>query len=167
MNQQLQHEAPPVLGDEGQSIPPTIEPPPRPSRRNSVRNTVAIIFAAAVVMPSVIILVIQSSIDSSTNEPRPKKELMRKVDGTVALMGDVLLVENLGTNEWRQGELIIDPFGERYVHRMAGITPHDTREFPLIDFATRSGDRFPAASKVPRMVMISVQGMDGRLFQIQ
>lgn len=90
-----------------------------------------------------------------------------KVQASVMLADQSILVENTGTNVWRGAVITLDPVGKRYSLNVADLAPRQSGEFRLSTFATASGDRFPVADKVPTSVMVQADGLESSVYRVR
>jgi len=90
-----------------------------------------------------------------------------KVQASVLIEEDSILVENAGTNTWRGAVITLEPGFSSYKLRIADFAPKQSGEFRLSMFTTSSGDRFPAAQKMPTMVMVQAEGMDSSVYRVR
>lgn len=106
---------------------------------------------------------------AATSQPNPSRPASAKAKATakVFTVDGVIYLENTTTNVWQGGELIIDPIGERYRIALGAVPPNQLLEFPAADFATLNGDRFPTASKVPRMLSVQPAGMESSVYTLK
>ncbi len=108
---------------------------------------------------------------SQPNPPEPSagraKVGLPKATAKVFALDGMIYLENTTTNVWQGGELIIDPIGERYRIALGSVPPNQLMEFSAADFATLKGDRFPVASKVPRMVSVQPAGMEASVHTLR
>ncbi len=125
--------------------------------------------AAAIMVPIIAIIVAiafaaESGAKASANR---KPSNAPKVQASVLLADESIVVENSGTNVWRGAVITLDPGFSSYKLRIADFAPKQSGEFRLSAFTTSSGDRFPSAQKMPTMVMVQAEGMDSSVYRVR
>ena len=158
MNQQLQTTAPPII----HKAPATTAPGTK-----TMRNTIAILFAAMIAAPTLIVMVFRMTTQQRANQPVRIQAGLPKATAKVFALDGMIYLENTTTNVWQGGELIIDPMGERYRIALGSVPPNQLMEFSAADFATLKGDRFPASAKVLRMVSVQPAGMESSVHTLR
>lgn len=152
------------------STPPMIleNHPHQPSAWRSPWPWIGIGMAAIAVPVIAIIVAIafaaQSGAKASANR-KPSNE--PKVQASVLLADQSILVENAGTNSWRGAVITLDPGGHSYKLRIADFDSKQSGEFRLSTFTTASGDRFPAAERVPTIVMVQAEGLESSVYRVR
>lgn len=148
--------------------PPTIQPSPP---KHTARNAAGILVITFVGMVAALIVagkITGRSIFQKRQQSTTRIEVqLPKATAKVFALDGMIYLENTTTNVWQGGELIIDPIGERYRIALGAVPPNQLREYPAADFATLKGDRFPVASKVPRMVSVQPAGMEASVYHIR
>lgn len=152
------------------STPPMIleNHPHQPSAWRSPWPWIGIGMAAIAVPIIAIIVAIAFAAESGAKASANRKPSNApKVQASVMLADQSILVENAGTNSWRGAVITLDPGGKSYKLRIADFDSKQSGEFRLSTFTTASGDRFPAAQKMPTMVMVQADGMDSSVYRVR
>lgn len=152
------------------STPPMIleNHPHQPSAWRSPWPWIGIGMAAIAVPIIAIIVAIAFAAESGAKASANRKPSNApKVQASVMLAEDSILVENAGTNTWRGAVITLDPVGKRYTLHVADMAPKQSGEFRLSTFTTSSGDRFPTADKAPSTVMVQADGLESSVYRVR
>lgn len=149
---------------------------PEPRRRKGLIASIASAIAAPVAVVIglgaaglllVLLLLFWYAESLPNSAKRPAVAAGPKVQASVLLADESILVENAGTNTWRGAVITLEPGFSSYKLRIADFAPKQSGEFRLSTFTTSSGDRFPAAQKLPTMVMVQAEGMDSSVYRVR
>ena len=142
--------------------------PHRPSAWRSPWPWIGIAMTAIVVPITAIVVAIAFAAESGAKASANRKPSNEpKVQASVLLADESILVENAGTNTWRGAVITLEPGFSSYKLRIADFAPKQSGVFRLSMFTTSDGERFPAAQRLPTLVMVQADGLDSSVYRVR